>query len=64
MSCKKSLRLYLTMSSIHDEGTPELIYHLVQLAHWERAESEGATYYPPTYAADGFIHATHEVLTD
>lgn len=34
------------------------IYHLVQEAKWKEAGGEG--YLPPTYAADGFIHATHE----
>lgn len=34
------------------------IYHLVQEAKWKDAGAEG--YLPPTYAADGFIHATKE----
>lgn len=34
------------------------IYHLVQEAKWKEAGGEG--YLPPTYAADGFIHATKE----
>ncbi|CAM9889344.1 unnamed protein product [Pylaiella littoralis] len=34
------------------------IYHLVQEAKWK--EAGGEAYLPPTYAADGFIHATKE----
>lgn len=36
----------------------DYIYHLVQEAKWKEASGEG--YLPPTYAADGFIHATKE----
>ncbi|CAN0027261.1 unnamed protein product [Scytosiphon promiscuus] len=32
------------------------IYHLVEEAKWREAGSEG--YFPPTFEADGFIHAT------
>ena len=45
---------------LHDEGTPDIIYHVVQMKHWGKAQSEGTEYYPPTYDSDGFIHATHE----
>eukprot|EP00903_Cladosiphon_okamuranus_P006599 g6446.t1 len=34
------------------------IYHLVQEAKWKATGGEG--YLPPTYEADGFIHATRE----
>lgn len=34
------------------------IYHLVQGARWKDAGGDG--YLPPTYEADGFIHATKE----
>lgn len=34
------------------------IYHLVQTPLWEECKRTGATYYPPTYAEDGFTHAT------
>ena len=33
----------------------EFIYHLVQKSLWE---NKGATYFPPTYSQDGFIHCT------
>jgi uncharacterized protein (DUF952 family) len=53
------LRLKL-MLSIHDEGTPEFIYHVVQVSVWNAACEAGTEYYPPTYDSDGFIHATHD----
>lgn len=34
------------------------IYHLVQEHIWDAAKASGETYYPPTYAEDGFTHAT------
>ncbi|CAN0552525.1 unnamed protein product [Ectocarpus sp. 12 AP-2014] len=34
------------------------IYHLVQGSRWKDAGGDG--YLPPTYEADGFIHATKE----
>mmetsp|Transcript_13472 Transcript_13472/g.44396 ORF Transcript_13472/g.44396 Transcript_13472/m.44396 type:complete len:263 (-) Transcript_13472:2165-2953(-) len=40
----------------HDAHTD--VYHLVQVPVWEKAKAEGAMYYPPTYEADGFTHAT------
>ena len=45
---------------IHDPTTPKFIYHVVEKALWENAKSSKATYLPPTYEQDGFIHATHE----
>mmetsp|Transcript_28666 Transcript_28666/g.70668 ORF Transcript_28666/g.70668 Transcript_28666/m.70668 type:complete len:270 (+) Transcript_28666:52-861(+) len=42
---------------VHDQHTD--IYHMVQTHLWEAARaSAGKTYYPPTYAVDGFTHAT------
>lgn len=35
------------------------IYHLVEKARWKAATNEG--YLPPTYAQDGFVHATREM---
>ena len=49
-----------TSSTIHDEGTPALIYHVVQVSVWDKASAEGTEYFPPTYEQDGFIHATHD----
>ena len=34
------------------------IYHLVEETRWRATDAEG--YRPPTYDADGFIHATKE----
>ncbi|KAJ1495621.1 hypothetical protein T484DRAFT_1925225 [Baffinella frigidus] len=48
------------MASIHDAGTPDLIYHVVQVSVWNSATETGTEYFPPTYASDGFIHATHD----
>ena len=57
-----------TPANVHreDEGVPPPphdkhvdIYHMVQTHLWEAAKaSETKTYYPPTYATDGFTHAT------
>ena len=43
----------------HDEGTPSVIYHVVQQSAWDAAQAAGE-YFPPRYGKDGFIHATHE----
>tara|TARA_B110001452_G_C15182798_1_gene410835 strand:- start:154 stop:951 length:798 start_codon:yes stop_codon:yes gene_type:complete len=40
----------------HDKHTT--IYHCVQKPLWEEAKASGKLYYPPTYEADGFTHAT------
>jgi len=40
----------------HDAHTD--IYHLVQKQLWDEHKASGSVYYPPTYAQDGFIHAT------
>ena len=45
---------------MHDPGTPDLIYHVVQVSVWSKAAETGTEYFPPTYAQDGFIHATHD----
>ncbi|MEM7612087.1 MAG: DUF952 domain-containing protein [Pseudomonadota bacterium] len=34
------------------------LFHLVQTDLWAMAVERGETYYPPTYADDGFTHAT------
>lgn len=38
----------------------EIIFHLAPAARWERACERGEAYFPPTYEADGFVHATAE----
>ena len=45
-----------TPPAVHDSHTE--IYHLVQTHLWEKCKANGETYYPPTYAQDGFTHAT------
>lgn len=45
-----------TPPAAHDAHTD--IYHLVQKPLWEKCKARGETYYPPTYAEDGFTHAT------
>ena len=45
---------------VHDPTMPKFIYHVVEKALWENTKSSKATYLPPTYEQDGFIHATHE----
>ena len=34
------------------------LYHLVAKSEWKAATDKGVEYYPPTYAADGFVHLT------
>ena len=34
------------------------LFHMAQRTLWEEVKKSGTTYYPPTYAADGFTHAT------
>jgi mannose-6-phosphate isomerase-like protein (cupin superfamily) len=41
-----------------DEPHPETLYHMCQLSMWEDAKSKGTAYFPPTFEADGFTHAT------
>ena len=45
---------------LHDEGTPKIIYHVVQQSLWDAAHAAGVNYFPPRYEIEGFIHATHE----
>ena len=45
---------------LHEEGTPTVIYHVVQKALWDKAQADGVHYFPPRYDIEGFIHATHE----
>ena len=39
---------------------PSRIYHAVPKSLWCDARDAGKVYLPPTYQADGFIHATHD----
>lgn len=34
------------------------LYHLIQAPLWEAAVKDNVDYFPPTYAQDGFTHAT------
>lgn len=34
------------------------VFHLVQATLWNKALAEDASYFPPTYAVDGFTHGT------
>mmetsp|Transcript_22891 Transcript_22891/g.58383 ORF Transcript_22891/g.58383 Transcript_22891/m.58383 type:complete len:144 (-) Transcript_22891:346-777(-) len=34
------------------------LYHLVAADLWSEAKQQGKSYFPPTYAQDGFIHLT------
>ena len=36
------------------------IYHLALVTDWQTTVENKATYYPPTYDADGFTHGTSE----
>ena len=53
-------RADLQNMSQHDEGTPEVIYHVVQKSLWDAAQAAGVNYFPPRYDIEGFIHATHD----
>jgi len=44
----------------HDEGTPPVIFHVVQKSLWDAAQAAGTNYFPPRYNIEGFIHATHD----
>lgn len=39
-------------------GAPRVIYHMCDAAAFEAGTANGALYFPPTYAADGFVHAS------
>ena len=45
---------------LHDEGTPAVIYHVVQKSLWDAAQAGGYHYFPPRYDIEGFMHATHD----
>lgn len=34
------------------------VFHMVQVALWDRAVAADTTYFPPTYKTDGFTHGT------
>ena len=53
-------RAELQNMSQHDEGTPEVIYHVVQKSLWDAAQAAGVNYFPPRYDIEGFIRATHD----
>lgn len=40
------------------DSVPKVIYHVAQKDLWQAALNCSKPYYPPTYEADGFIHAT------
>ena len=48
----------LTWASYLTYGAPRVIYHMCDAAQFEQATRNGATYFPPTYKADGFTHAS------
>jgi mannose-6-phosphate isomerase-like protein (cupin superfamily) len=37
---------------------PDVIYHMCEKSAWERSLAAKEAYFPPTYAKDGFTHAT------
>lgn len=41
-----------------EESSPEVLYHMCQQSLWEEAKAAGTAYFPPTFDADGFTHAT------
>mmetsp|Transcript_104122 Transcript_104122/g.261050 ORF Transcript_104122/g.261050 Transcript_104122/m.261050 type:complete len:415 (-) Transcript_104122:295-1539(-) len=41
-----------------EEPEPEVLYHMCQRSLWEEAKKSGEAYFPPTFEADGFTHAT------
>ncbi len=59
--CAMALEIPSSWSdTLADQERPEFpyVYHMIQAGLWEAARSTGDTYYPPTYDADGFTHAT------
>eukprot|EP00420_Gonyaulax_spinifera_P035378 CAMPEP_0197880706 /NCGR_PEP_ID=MMETSP1439-20131203/8418_1 /TAXON_ID=66791 /ORGANISM="Gonyaulax spinifera, Strain CCMP409" /LENGTH=404 /DNA_ID=CAMNT_0043500269 /DNA_START=60 /DNA_END=1274 /DNA_ORIENTATION=- len=40
------------------EVAPEVLYHMCQRSLWEEAKNSDQAYFPPTFEADGFTHAT------
>ncbi|CAE7306891.1 unnamed protein product [Symbiodinium natans] len=43
---------------VPDSDAPEVLYHMCQKSLWDEAKKAGAAYFPPTFEADGFTHAT------
>mmetsp|Transcript_115748 Transcript_115748/g.368063 ORF Transcript_115748/g.368063 Transcript_115748/m.368063 type:complete len:415 (+) Transcript_115748:58-1302(+) len=41
-----------------EEECPEVLYHVCQKTLWEQAKAAKTAYFPPTFDADGFTHAT------
>lgn len=39
-------------------GAPRVIYHMCDAEAFKSGTENGALYYPPTYKADGFVHAS------
>ena len=39
-------------------GASRVIYHMCDASFFEAATANGGVYYPPTYEADGFVHAS------
>jgi uncharacterized protein (DUF952 family) len=37
---------------------PQVIYHMAVRSFYEEQTKDGSLYFPPTYAQDGFVHAT------
>mmetsp|Transcript_5615 Transcript_5615/g.13190 ORF Transcript_5615/g.13190 Transcript_5615/m.13190 type:complete len:414 (+) Transcript_5615:92-1333(+) len=51
------------LASLHDlppgeEAHPEILYHMCQKDLWEKVKETQEAYFPPTFAKDGFTHAT------
>jgi len=43
-----------------DGSSPPYVYHMCIETDFDQQTISDGLYYPPTYAVDGFIHATHE----
>mmetsp|Transcript_11231 Transcript_11231/g.24788 ORF Transcript_11231/g.24788 Transcript_11231/m.24788 type:complete len:427 (-) Transcript_11231:34-1314(-) len=41
-----------------EDPEPEVMYHMCDKALWEAAKKADVAYFPPTFQADGFTHAT------
>ena len=48
----------VTWSSYLAQGTPKVVYHMCDKAMFELSTKDGSLYFPPTYKADGFVHAS------
>lgn len=42
------------------DGDSSYVYHMCIESEFDKQTVSGGLYYPPTYDADGFIHATHD----